>query len=454
MTYYRKTYSSVNLAFLSLTFLLATPTAFGQVSPMEIKSPKLKTVEDKYLPQLESLHKAISTASFPFPFLLTRYVTSDPDRPGFDSRGLEFVNFQGQIVMKTSGIYRAAYDAGRFTQNERAVRTFREVIVPVLRLIVQEFPSDIDCDAIGFEISYHARAPAKSFEYEGKEILVVVLSRADAFGLPNQTDDQGRQAILNRSSIYVNGKDFGLSLAGPKPLDLEALDRSAPDASQGSAQRAGSGSARPPASNPLPSEANLQPSTRMEAGGRASSGATTAPPSAAPPTVAPSILPVDPKPAPTSADAERLQNQFQSQLDALSKEGAAKFHLADSAPPSFSIYHDKLILQLTLRNPQTFEKSSSSIYKRAAQSFDLFLAPELKALMPKIPGEADFDALDFSILNRLGIDRKSSEAIEFICPLKSVRLFVGDEITGQDLINQSVVLVNGVRIALNLQLVE
>jgi hypothetical protein len=35
-----------------------------------------------------------------------------------------------------------------------------------------------------------------------------------------------------------------------------------------------------------------------------------------------------------------------------------------------------------------------------------------------------------------------------------MRSFVDDEITSQDLINQSIVLVNGVRIALNLQLVE
>ena len=74
--------------------------------------------------------------------------------------------------------------------------------------------------------------------------------------------------------------------------------------------------------------------------------------------------------------------------------------------------------------------------------------------MQKLPGNAEIDALDFSVLNRLGAEKSSSEAVEFICPLKSVRSFVDDEITGQDLINQGVVLVNGVRIALNLQLVE
>ena len=58
------------------------------------------------------------------------------------------------------------------------------------------------------------------------------------------------------------------------------------------------------------------------------------------------------------------------------------------------------------------------------------------------------------MLNRLGAEKTPSETVDYICPLNSVRSFVENKITSQDLINQSIVLVNGVRIALNLQLVE
>jgi len=59
------------------------------------------------------------------------------------------------------------------------------------------------------------------------------------------------------------------------------------------------------------------------------------------------------------------------------------------------------------------------------------------------------------VLNQLAPGPKgSSEAIEFICPRQALRQFADAEITNQQLIDQSVVLVNGVRIALNLQLVE
>ena len=119
------------------------------------------------------------------------------------------------------------------------------------------------------------------------------------------------------------------------------------------------------------------------------------------------------------------------------KINGTDFHFVDYAPPSFVVYHNKIVLQFTLRDPAPFQTSSSSIYKRAAQSFDLFLAPRLKALMPKLP--------------YLGGEKESSETAEFICPVKALRSFTADDITSQELINQSIVLVNGVRITLNLQ---
>jgi hypothetical protein len=425
--------------FCAAIFLPAL-SALAQVGPAEISNPVLRNAEDKYYSQLEALHKAIARKDFPYPFLLSRYVTSNPDSTHFDSRGLEFVNFQGQMVLKVSGIYRAAFNADQLTQNERAARSFREVVVPVLGLMAQVVPSDVECDSVGFEIAYHARAPTRSFEYEGKEILVVVLSREDALSLADHPDEKQLQTVLNRSTVYVNGQEFGLALGARNPLDLESLERSsAPQPTGGSYSSSSHLSGAGPRST--------SPPLHAQPGGHSSS---TAPASTDPPP-APAVRP---EPAPTQADADRLQTKFQPQIDALIKDSAGQFHLVDYAPPFFTLFHDRLVLQLTFRNPQPFDKSAGSIYKRAAQSFDLFLAPQLKSAVPKLPALAEIDSLDFSVLNRLGAEKDSSEAIEFVCPLKSVRAFINDEITGQDLINQSIVLVNGVRISLTLQLVE
>jgi hypothetical protein len=426
--------------------LLVGSSALAQVSPAEIANPKLKAAEQEYLPQLQSLRRAIGETQFPLPFILTRYVGVDPARQAsLDTRGLEFAYFQNRMVLKTSGFYTAAFNAEQLTQNERASRTFQEVIVPILRLIAQEIPSDVKCDDIGFEIAYHARAPRKDSDFEGREILVVVLDRADAFAFLNEPGSEQRQAILNHSGIYLDAQPFGFALGQRDALNLEALARPSSGAAGSTTSPASAAAATTPLSVSSPrlaltasSNPSYPASAERGAAGVASSSAPAA----------------SPKAAASPADVEQLQTRFQSQLDTLLKEDGAIFHLVEYASPSFAMDHKQLVLQLTLRNSLAFEKSTSSIYKRAAQSFDLFLAPQLKALVPKLPVDLPVDALDFSVLNRLGDGKDASEAVEFICPLRSIRSFIEDEIASQDLINQSLVLVNGVRIHLDLELVE
>jgi hypothetical protein len=447
---------SYSLFAICLLPFFSVGEAFSQVSPVEILSPQLKAAESKYLSQLQSLNRAIASTRFPFSFVISRYVGLDPkSQVGVDTRGIEFVKFHDRVVLKISGNYNAAFNTDRLTQNQRVNRVFNDVIVPILALLPEKIPSDVTCDAIGFEISYHVQSGGRNYEYEGKEILAVVLAKADAFSYLSLPSDSERQGILNRSGVYVNGKEFGFALGERNPFRLEELDQPA------SHQPAAASVQNPASSN---SSANdrlskinedlplaLQRSTaQMSADPRltlpGSSGATGQ-------AKAEALTP--PRPAATQADSDRLQAKYQSQLDALGKEGAEKLHLAEYAPPDFVIFRNQVFLQLTLRNPDRFDKDAGSIYKRAAQSFDLFLAPQLKALLAKVPDDPELGGLDITVLNQLAAKTQpSSEAIEFVCPFKPLRQFVDAEITNQDVINQSVVLVNGVRIALNLQQVE
>ncbi len=428
--------------------------ALSQVSPVEILSPQLKAAEQKYLPQLQALNRAIASTTFPFPFVISRYVGLDPkSQVGVDSCGIEFVKFHDRVVLKISGNYNAAYNADRVTQNQRADHVFNEVVVPILRFLPKEIPADVNCDAIGFEISYHVQSGHRNYEYEGKEILVVVLDKADAFGYSSLGRDSERQDVLNRSEIYVSGKEFGLALGERDAFRVEELDRPAlhQRASLESPALSSSGSDNrlsrinqdlPPALQKSAAQTSADP--RLTLSG-ANDGAGHDKSETQPATPSPAI----------QADADRLRAKYQSQLEALGKEGAEKFHFAEYAPPDFVIFRNRVFLQLTLRNPQRFDKEGSSIYKRAAQSFDLFLAPQLKDLLARVPVDSELEGLDVTVLNQFGAKTQpSSEAIEFVCPLKPLRQFADAEITNQDLINQSAVLVNGVRIALNLQQVE
>ncbi|MBZ5528499.1 MAG: hypothetical protein LAN71_11440 [Acidobacteriia bacterium] len=446
MKIFRRAGTLPAIVLLGTFFPLAASPAAAQVHPAEIVNPQLKTLEETYFQQLIALNHKIAAAKFPLEFKLSRYVGLSPkQQEGADSRGLEFVKFRDRFILKVTGNYNAAYNADLLTQNQRASRTFLDVFLPILRILTQDLPPDLACDGIGLEISYHVRRRTKASDFEGKEILVVVFDRDKAFGFAGMTAEQ-QQDVVSHSLVYVDGKEFGLALNQADPIDVQALNPSF-------ASAAASAVAAPPASHTLPSYA------------AASSEKLTLHP-AAPAPGTPEGGPVTPgQPAKTEApeksatpatqeSVDRAQAKYQAQLDSFAKEGASKFHFVDYAPPAFALFRKQVALQITLRNPKPFDPEATSIYKRAARSFDLFLAPQLKGMLEKLPADLECDALDITVLNQLGPKTSSSEALEFVFPLAMLRQFTDAEITNQELINRSIVLVNGVRVAINLQQVE
>jgi hypothetical protein len=439
---------------LATAFLVAVCAmrASAQVSPNEILNPDLKGLEQTYFQQLIAINQSIAKAKFPFPFYLSRYVGLDPAKQAeADSRGLEFVRFQDRVILKVTGNYNAAYDTLRLTQNERAAATFRSVILPVLNVVTAALPEDLPCDGVGFEISHHTRTNDRSYDFEGKETLVVVLDRADAWAMSRASGDAVRQEILNRSKVFVSGVDYGLSLTERDSLNVQTLPRSVParpdatSTARSSTLVSRTTLLKPPIPTPVPAPSAPAPAESAPAAATANASASSAP--AADPPPGARVL--------TQADANRLDEKYQSQLAALAKEGAAKFHFVAYAPPAFVLFHEQIALQMTLKNSLQFGTAKGSIYKRAAQSFDLFLAPVLKDISERVSPDVEFQLFDFSVLNKLSPGAKeTSEAIEFICPRNTLKRFVNAEITNQQLLDQSIVLVNGVRIALNLQLVE
>jgi len=415
---------SKSVKLLAIVILLCTMgSAFCQVSPEEIMDPRAKAAEGKYLNQLQSMHQLIDVATFPSSFKLARYLKARPSqREASNSDGIEFVNYQSMVVLKVSGVYKKTFNTAQISKNQRASQTFQEVVVPILQIVTLQMPKTSDYNNVGFEIIYGIRDDSKEFGLEGREVLTVVLSREDALAYKHTLAIAERQRILNRSDIFVNGESYGLALNQRDPLVVEALDRSAP-------RQAGD---------------SYAPATSSNDHVDTVSGAT----------VSPAVSITQPATASQSpatfADAIRLQTQ----LNAVAKEDGARLHLEAKTPPSFELAGDQTLLHFTLQNSMAFDRNTTSIYKRAALSFDLFLAPELRSLSRRLPDDQQYDTLEFSVLDHSAADRASPETIDYICPLASLRSFVANKITTQDLINQSVVLVNGVRIAVNLQMVE
>jgi len=422
--------------FLLCIVLYGAGAAWSQVSPAEIRNPELKSLEQSYMKQLMALNREITKSTFPFAVTLNRYVGQDP-REGGDTRGLEFVRYHERTILKVSANYNAAFRSESLSQNQCANRLLDEVVVPIIRLLPQYFEGDVPFEGFGFEISYHVRTgAARGDSNEGREILVVVFSKTDAAAYL-KAGAESRQQILNGSEIYLSGRPFAVALGKPEPLDIEEIQR----ARMAKDSLAPSSASLRVAITPLPG-----PSSRPLLGDPQLVHGPS-----------PSMMPAPALPAAatfTQAEADTLQKQHQTELDALMKYGVDKFHFASYAPPSLAVFRNRLYLQVTLRNPAVFDQANTAIYKRAAQSFDLFLAPLLKDLLAKTPAWDALAGLDITVLVQFTASSFSSEAVEYICPLEQLRRFIDYEITNQELLNQSVILVNGVRIALNLQQVE
>lgn len=392
--------------------------ALAQVSPSEILNPRSRTSEQRYLAQLVSLKGLIDTTSFPMPFTLTRHLDAKSGRAALDTDGIEFVEFQSRSILKISGIYRAAFDSRRVHENERVAQVFEDAVVPVLRGIAETLPPTIECDGIGFEVLYGVRDANRDFEFEGREVLSIVLSRDDAFALAGTTEIVSQQDVLSRSDVFVNGKPLMISLDGNRASYRETAKKPI-------LKTVAIVNATPAPHKNVP-EANPR---GRDAG------------------------PIEP----TKSKIEQaiwLQKQFGAQTKAVIDADGDRLHSDSDRPPSFEVEGNRLQLHFTMLSALSFDEASSSIYKRAGRNFDQFLAPELKALMMKLPDIAGLDAFQFSVLNKLNGEIRPAETVDYICPVSSLRAFVEDRITSQELIDQSVVLVNGARIGINLQVVE
>ena len=427
------------VAYFLLMTIVAGSSLAAQVSPEEVTNPRLKALETKYLQDMIGLNRLISAESYPYPFSLSRYVNVDfKNQSGMDTRGLEFVSFHDRTLLKFSGIYNAAFNSREVTRNQRAAQVFTDVVAPILRFFPQRFAGVTDFDAVGFEMSYHVTQGKKGSEYEGKENLVVVMPVDDALRFSQLTDGDAQQKSLNRSEVYISGERFGLALGGAAPIPVEELADSTSTVKRGQSSDASEGSASLPDSPAGNRNLNL---TFGKATGRA-------------PASAPTPAPLVANPPPTQAEVDGMQAKYQSALDAYGASVQTSLNQASPVAPSLAVFRNSLYLQLTLRNPQVFDKEKTSLYKRAALSFDTFLAPHLGDLVSHLPPAVQIAGVDVTVLVATSSNNSSSEAVEFVCPLPALRKFIAYEISNQELVEQSLVIVNGVRISLNLQQVE
>lgn len=418
-----------------LTTVLTGLTAFawdaaGQVlSPAEITDSALRGLQQSHLEELHAITAALAGHEFPYHFYFSRRLDlSEQMQARSDQRSIQFDRFQGQLVLKITGNYFAAYSAQRMTNQERARQTYHDVMLPILQAAAPALARADVPDAFALEISHHVIRKVLGVETEAPENVVLILPKASAQRLVDARDEGARTTAVLEGAAYLNGVPVSF-------WPGEGQESPAIRLSDTRAVPAGPAAPAVPAASAATPDSARAPGKERPA--IPASAAPTAPPGSSN--------------APTKLEAE-YRDTFARML----KELDSQAHFVAYAPPSFIAFRGGQYLQIPITTTLA-PSDSGSQYRLAALAFDHHVAHLIRPVLAYFKDSADFTGIDFSTTVRLAgasAAGEGGEAVEFIFPLSALRSYEQYDLTGQQLLDAGIVLINGERAGVDLQAAE
>jgi len=402
----------------ALLVLTAIAPAMAQVvSPLEIADAEMRALQQRYIGTLQAIAAQIESHKFPYPFYFSRVLDVDEVKQRqLDQRSIAFARFENQTVLQITGNYYASYATPVMDANARARKTFFDVMLPLLQAAVPQFPADQDFQAFALEISHHIRGKVSGIRAENPENIVLVLPRAAAKKLVNAPDVEGQQAALLDGRAYLNGEPMMLWLSeDPAPADWNKRAK----------EKRG-----PPAETPPQPSGAAEPSV---------AGALLKPPAMPVRLITPDTL-------------KTLEASHQEVVARLLRDLAVQANFVSYAPPAFIGFHEGAYLQLSMTTTVE-EKQPVSRYAAAALAFDEHVSHLVRPVLVYFQQDSSFDGVDFSTTVK-GPAVEKSLAVEFFLPFSAMRCYAQYDCTGQQLLNSGIVLINGERVGLDLQVSE
>jgi hypothetical protein len=373
------------------------------VSPPEIRDPELRELQQKHFTELKAVAVAIASHQFPYRFYFSRTLDlNEEQQKTRDQRSIQFAKYGHQTVVEILGNYYAAYSDESMKKEERARRTFEDVMLPMLRAMLQagvpQLSDEPQLQGFALEISHHVRKKVLGVSAEHAENVVLVIPKAAALRLVAAPDEATQAIALEEGSLFINGEAatiWGRMTAGP------------------------------PAA-PAPAQ--------------------IVPPVVAPIVVAPVVVaPAVSAPEPTADALKVLRTSYQETLDQLVRELDQTAHFVGYAPPVFVNFHKGIYLQLsittTIEAPQP-----ASRYRAAALAFDEHIAHLIRPVLGCFKDAPKFTGIDFSTTVK-----PAGQAVEYIFDMASLRCYQQFDCTGQQIVNSGFVLINGERVTLDLE---
>ena len=421
--------NSQRIRALVIIVALGIPCAAQVLSVSAITDPRAQQLQKQCSSQLRALGAEAATLNFPYSFYFSQILDIDEVRQKqLPTGSIHFGEFHGQTVLEITGNYYVSYSAEMLNANLRARNTFHDVIMPLLKVAVTHLDRKVPLDAYAFEIAHHVRTKVLRVNTEGPENLMILIPRLMAERLVQSADTETQQAALLESEVFLNGEPFTLWLTGddaPADVNQHYLARHKP-ASE--VQPASLTVSNEPGTlvNPrfLP-QSELADQIREHA------------------KIAPDLSP---------QRMEKLQTAYEGVVQKLATELSTQAHFVPYAPPAFIAFRDDAYLQLNL-NTDLEPSEVGSQYRIAALAFDSHISHLLRPVSRYFVGGQQFEGIDFSTTVHQGTDGRPL-SVEFVVPFLTLACYEKYDCTGQDLINRSVVLINGERVSLDLQKAE
>jgi hypothetical protein len=385
-----------------LAGILSTGFVYAQVvSPPEIRDPELRELQQKHFAELKAAAVAIASHQFPYRFYFSRTLDLNEDQQkSRDQRSIQFAKYGHETVVQITGNYFAAYSDELVKKEERARRTFEDVMLPILRAEVPQLSDEPKMQGFALEISHHVRKKVLGVSGEHPENVVLVIPKAAALRLVSAPDEATQAIALEEGSLFINGE--AATIWGRMTADAPAAP------------------VPPPARAPVP------------------------PPAPAPAPV-PVPIPAAAVPEPTPDALHALQASYRETLDKMVRELDQTAHFVSYAPPVFVNFHNGIYLQLSITTTiQSAEPASR--YRAAALAFDEHIAPLIRPVLACFKEAPKFAGIDFSTTVK-----PASQAVEYIFDMANLHCYAQFDCTGQQLINSGFVLINGERVTLDLE---
>lgn len=419
---------------LVLILVAIAGSAMAQVlTPTEIKDPDLRSLQQEYINDLRVVGQDIQALPLKYRFYLSRKLDLDESQEqGADQRSIRFDKFNGQTVLAVTGNYFAAYPE-KITAEQRARSTFLSVVMPILKSEVPRFQANHQVQGYALEISHHVRGNVMGVMVERPENLMVFLPQSGALQLVGSRDENVQQAGLMQGQIFLNAQPINIWLNGEEPQ---------------------------PAAGAAP---NLSPTKRVEPdtgtevpqSGQGNSDRAALSTAARPVIRSNDVVVAPPRDVSPQALAA-LQSSNQEVVAELVKELDPQAHFVSYALQSFVAFRQGIYLELSM-NTFVPESAAGSRYKLAAIAFDDHVAHLIRPTLAHFKDENRFDGISFSTTVHLAPRSPAAgktEAVEFFFPFAAMRCYEKYDCTGQQLIDTGAVLINGERVALDLQVAE